>query len=85
MTDTQQAIRTDADDSALPGLVRGLSIAAAAAFILLAFLGSPGGPGMEAWGTLLALVVVTPIFAVFVRPALLLSVLAGPAGAKAAC
>ena len=82
MTDMQQANRTDADNAAGPGLVQGLAIAATAVFILLAFLGAPGGRGMEAWGTLLVLIVATPIFVVFARPVPLLRLLSGPTGAK---
>ena len=86
MTDTQHPGRAD-DNSLLPGLVKGGAIAGTLtwALILLAFivaLNSPGGGGLGALGPLLALIVATSIFGIFVLPALLFSFLGGQSGAK---
>ena len=87
MTDTQHPGKADAD-SLLPGLVKGGAIAGTLTWvlILLSFavaVNSPGGGGLNALGPLFALIVATPIFVIFVLPALLFSFLGGPSGVKA--
>jgi hypothetical protein len=86
MTDTQHPGKAD-DDSLLPGLVKGGAIAGTFTWvlILLSFavaVNSPGGGGLNALGPLFALIVATPIFVIFVLPALLFSFLGGISGAK---
>jgi hypothetical protein len=82
MTANQPPVRTDADDSLLPGLVRSGAILGTLfwVFTLLALLGAGGG--LNALGPLLIFLVATSIFVVFVLPALLLSFFGGPTGTK---
>lgn len=86
MTDTQNPAQAD-DSSLLPGLVKGGAIAGTLTWVLillsfLAALSGPSGGGLNALGPLLALIVATPIFFIFVLPALLFSFLGGEPGAK---
>jgi hypothetical protein len=86
MTDTQHPVPAD-DISPLAALVKiGAILATGAwAFVVLAFFAAanaPGGGGLGALGPLLVLIVTTPIFFVFVLPALLFSFLGGESGAK---
>jgi hypothetical protein len=86
MTDAQHAAQTD-DNSPLAGLVKIGAVLATGAciFVVLvsfAALTAPGGGGLNAIGPLVALVVATPVFFIFVLPALLFSFLGGLRGAK---
>jgi hypothetical protein len=86
MTDIQRP--NAADGNALfAGLVKGGALAGTLtwALILLSFLAAlaaPSGGGLNALGPLLALIVATPVFFIFVLPALLFSFLGGQSGAK---
>jgi hypothetical protein len=86
MTDIQRS--TEADGNSLfAGVVKTVALVgtAAWAFILLSFLAASAGPsgGLNALGPLLWLIVATPVFFIFVLPALLFSFLGGESGAKA--
>ena len=85
MTDTPHPAPAD-DTSLLPGFVKGGAIAGTLTwvFILLSFIAAWNSPGsgLNALGPLLALIVATPIFFIFVLPALLFSFLGGASGAK---
>jgi hypothetical protein len=87
MTDIQRSKEADGN-SLFAGIVKGAAIAGTMtwAFILLAFLAAlatPSGGGMNALGPFVALFLATPIFIIFVLPALLFSFLGGQSGAKA--
>jgi hypothetical protein len=86
MTDTQRPNEADGN-SLFAGFVKGGALAGTLtwALILLSFLAAwnaPSGGGWNALGPLLALIVATPVFFIFVLPALLFSFLGGEPGAK---
>src|SRR5262245_13507558 len=83
MTDTHlPSQQQNAGAPSHPGLVRGLLVGTAVVFILLAFLGSPGGLGMEAWGPLLVLIMAISMFVAFMRAAFTLTAFRGTTGVK---
>ena len=87
MTDIQRANTADGN-SLFAGVVKTIALVGAAtwAFILFSFVAAwsaPSGGGWNALGPLLALIVATPVFFIFVLPALLFSFLGGELGAKA--
>ena len=83
MTDIQNPATTRGN-SLFAGLVKGAAIAATLtwALLLLAFISALSGPGWNALGLLIALVFATPVFFIFVLPALLFSFLGGEPGVK---
>ena len=86
MTDIQHPNESDGN-SLFAGIVKGGALAGTLtwALILLSFLAAlnaPSGGGWNALGPLLALIVATPVFFIFVLPALLFSFLGGQPGAK---
>jgi hypothetical protein len=87
MTDIQRANTADGN-SLFAGVVKTIALIGTAtwAFIVLSFLATlnaTSGGGWNALGPLLALIVATPVFFIFVLPALLFSFLGGESGAKA--
>jgi hypothetical protein len=88
MTDIQHPTTEANGSSVLAGIVKTITLLATAAwaFTLFAFFAALGGPssgGLNALGPLVVLFVTTPIFLIFVLPALLFSFLGGESGAKA--
>jgi hypothetical protein len=83
MTDTQRSGQV-ADSSLFAGLVKTGALVGALtwAFVVLSFIVAFNGPGVTAPG-LLAFLLGTPVFFIFVLPALLFSFLGGHSGAKA--
>ena len=87
MTDTQRPHQAG-DNALFAGIVKTGALAGTLtwALILLSFFAaasaSGSSSGLNALGALLALVVATPIFFIFVLPALLFSFLGGASGAK---
>jgi hypothetical protein len=87
MTDIQRPTTTADGHSLFAWLIKGTAVAGALAwtFILLSFLaalGAPSGGGFNAIAPLVILIFATPVFLVFVLPALLFSFLGGEPGAK---
>ena len=83
MTDIQHRAAANGN-SLFAAVVKAIAILATAAwaFAVLAFMAALNGPGAGAFVLLLALVFGTPIFVIFVLPALLFSLLGGASGAK---
>jgi hypothetical protein len=88
MTDMPQPDQTE-PDSPFAKVVKTGALVATATWLLVVFSfvaalhGTSQPDGFNALGPLLALVVMTPIFFIFVLPALLFSFLGGKSGAKA--
>lgn len=85
MTDTQSPDQTD-DDSPIVGAARSVAIAATLCFVVIVlsslWVWNASGNSPHALVPVLVLIGTTPIFFVFVLPALLLSFLGGPTSAK---
>ena len=86
MTDTQHPAQAD-ELSLLTGFVKGGAIVGTLiwTFVLLSFLAAlagPSGGGLNMLGPMVALIVATPVFFIFVLPALLFSFFGGAPGAK---
>lgn len=86
MTDTQNPTPAY-ERSLLAGFVKGVAIVGTLiwAFILFSFLAAlagPSGGGLNMLGPMVVLIVATPVFVIFVLPALLFSFFGGVPGAK---
>jgi hypothetical protein len=84
MTDIQHPTTEATGSSVFAGIIKTISLLAtgAWAFAVLAFMAALNGPGWSALALLIVLIFGTPVFVIFVLPALLFSFLGGEPGAK---